>query len=221
MKNNKCVLKFLNDLSKNNSKEWMDANRERYIEAKEYWLHQVKEILKMLCKHDNEFFSQVDPKNCISRITNNRMYNPNLPIYKDYFTFSVMEKKDMFSPLHISVGPKNSFVGCGYHNPDKQTLKNIRNAIDYDGQEFKKLLENKKFDSFFGGLSKHTEPLKTSPKGYAKDHPFNEYIRFKNFTVLHSLTRADIEDDAFLKTIEMSYVLSEPFRNYLKKANSI
>ncbi len=221
MKNNKIVLDFLKDLSQNNSKEWMDTNRDRYITAKECWLNQVQEILQMLCKYDNGYFSRFDPKNCISRITNNRMYNPNLPLYKDFFTFSVMDKTDIFSPLHISVGFENSFVGCGYHNPDKQTLKNIRDAIDYDGQQLRSILENKKFKSFFGGLSNFTEPLKTSPRGYAKDHPFVEYLRYKNFTVSHSLTRNDIESDNFLEIVEQSYVLAEPFKNYLKKANSI
>ncbi len=221
MKNNTIVLKFLKDLSQNNSKEWMDSNRERYSAAKECWLNEVKELLKMLCKHDKEHFGGFDPKNCISRITNNRMYNPNLPIYKDFFTFSVMDKTDMFSPLHISVGVENSFVGCGYHNPDKQTLKNIRDAIDFDGQTLKDILENNKFKTFFGGLSNFTEPLKTSPQGYAKDHPFVEYLRYKNYTVLHNLTRKEIESDHFLEIIEQSYILTEPFRNYLKKANSI
>ena len=221
MKNNKIVLDFLKDLSQNNSKEWMDTNRERYITAKECWLNQVQEVLLMLCKYDKDHFSRFDPKNCISRITNNRMYNPNLPLYKDFFTFSVMDKTDIFSPLHISVGAETSFVGCGYHNPDKQTLKNIRDAIDYDGQSLRDILENKKFKSFFGGLSNFTEPLKTSPQGYAKEHPFVEYLRYKNFTVSHSLTTNDIQGDNFLEIIEQSYILSEPFRNYLKKANSI
>jgi uncharacterized protein (TIGR02453 family) len=221
MNNNQIVLNFLKDLSQNNSKEWMDDNRDRYVTAKECWLNEVREILKMLCRYDKKYFTDFEPKSCISRITNNRMYNSNLPIYKDYFTFSVMDKTDMFSPLHISVGIENSFVGCGYHNPDKQTLKNIRDAIDYDGKSLNDILENKKFKSFFGGLSNFTEPLKTSPQGYAKDHPFVKYLRYKNFIVSHSLTKKDIESNNFLAIVENSYVLSETFRNYLKKANSI
>ena len=220
MNHNKIVLGFLEDLRQNNSKEWMDDNRERYVTAKEKWLDQVRDILTMLCQYDPHF-SRFEPKNCISRITNNRMYNPNLPIYKDFFTFSIMDKTDVFSPLHISVGGENSFVGCGYHNPDKQTLKNIRDAIDYDGQSLKDILDNKQFKDFFGGLSNFTEPLKTSPQGFAKDHLFVEYLRYKNFTVSHNLTKDEIEGDGFLKIIEKAYILSEPFRNYLKKANSI
>lgn len=221
MNNYKIVLNFLEDLSKNNSKEWMDANRAKYLNAKECWLKEVQKILTMLCKHDNKYFSQLEPKNCISRIANNRMFNPDLPTYKTYFTFSVMDKSDIFSPLHLSVGIENSFVGCGYHNPDKQTLTNIREAIDYDGQSLKDILENKEFKSFFGGLNNYTEPLKTSPKGYAKDHPCVEYLRYKTFVVARDLTQKEIVSDNFLDIIEQSYILTGRFREYLKKANSI
>ncbi len=92
MNNYKTVLKFLGDLSKNNSKEWMDANRDKYLTAKECWLNEVEKILTILCKYDYEHFSLLEPKKCISRITNNRMFNPDLPTYKTYFTFSVMDK---------------------------------------------------------------------------------------------------------------------------------
>ena len=221
MNSNKKILNFLLDLSKNNSKEWMDINRDKYLDAKKIWLEEVQKILTMLCKYDNDHFSQLEPKKCISRITNNRMFNPDLPTYKTYFTFSAMDKSDNFSPLHISVGIENSFVGCGYHNPDKKTLKNIREAIDYDGQSFKNILENKEFKSFFGGLNSFTQPLKTSPRGYAKDHPYVEYLRFKSFVVARDMTNKEIISDDFLDIIEQSYILTEPFRTYLKKANSI
>lgn len=221
MNNNKVVLNFLTKLSENNSKEWMDANRALYTTAKDLWLDQVRNILALLSKHDYAYFSQFDPKNCISRITNNRMYNPNLPIYKDFFTFSIMDKSDFFSPLHISVGVTNSFIGCGYHSPDKQTLKNIRDAIDYDGQSLKDILEDKKFKNFYGGLNTFTDPLKTSPQGFTKDHPYVEYLRFKSYTALRNLSKDEIEGDDFMKIIEEAYVLSEPLRGYLKRANSV
>lgn len=221
MNNNKIILAFLKDLSDNNSKEWMDENRVRYTDAKALWLEQVQNILTMLSKYDSDYFSLLDPKGCISRITNNRMYNPNLPVYKDFFTFSVMDKADAFSPLHISFGVGHSFVGCGYHNPDKQTLKNIRDGIDYDGQSLRDILENKEFKAFFGGLSNFTKPLKTHPRGYAKDHPFVEYLRHKSYTVMHSLTKQEMEGEDFLEIIEKAYTLAKPFRDYLKQANSV
>ncbi len=221
MNNKQLILDFLKDLRHNNSKEWMDANRNRYNIAKELWLEEVQEIINLLCKYDKSYFERFKPKDCISRITNNRIFNPNLPIYKDFFNFAIMDKTDGFSPLHISIGGEASFVGCGYHNPDKQTLINIREAIDYDGKSFQNILENNDFNNFFGGLSTFTEPLKTSPKGYAKDHPYVEYLRCKSFCVDRKLSNEDFLGDNFMSIVEQAYKLSIDFRDFLKKSNSI
>jgi uncharacterized protein (TIGR02453 family) len=216
----KEIFCFLKDLLQNNSKAWMDDNRHRYTQAKAIWLTEIEKILDFLRNDDSAYFGRFEAKDCISRITNNRMYKPDLPPYKDYFTFSVMDKSDIFSPIHISVGAENSFVGCGYHNPDKETLKNIRGAIDYEGEVLQEILEEKDFKAFFGGLSDYNEKLKTSPKGYAKDHPFVEYLRFKNFTIMRSLTETEVISDEFIEIVKKAYILSKPFQAFLKKANS-
>jgi uncharacterized protein (TIGR02453 family) len=221
MNNKQLILDFLKDLRNNNSKEWMDANRNRYTTAKELWLEEVQQILSLLGTFDSKYFHKFKPKDCISRITNNRIFKPNLPTYKDFFTFSIMDKTDGFSPLHMSIGNEGSFVGCGYHNPDKQTLKNIRDAIDYDGKSFHDIFENKSFKNFFGGLSTFTEPLKTAPKGYAKDHMFVEFLRYKNFCVDRKISEEEFLGNHFHTLIAQAYELSIDFREFLKKANSI
>ena len=221
MKNNQIVLDFLKDLRQHNSKEWMDAHRARYTQAKTAWLAEVEKILDFLKNQDPAHFGGFEAKNCISRINNNRMYRPDLPPYKDYFTFSVMDKSDTFSPLHISVGAENSFVGCGYHNPDKETLKNIRSAIDYEGDLLKDILAEESFNAFFGGLSDHPDKLKTSPKGYAKDHPWVAYLRYKRFTAMRNLTEAEVTGDGFQAIVAQAYLLSKPFQEFLKKATSV
>lgn len=55
MNNKQVILDFLKDLNSNNSKEWMDENRDRYTTAKEYWLEEVQNILSMLCKYDSSY----------------------------------------------------------------------------------------------------------------------------------------------------------------------
>jgi uncharacterized protein (TIGR02453 family) len=198
----------------------MDENRKRYEIAKDLWFLEVQNILDILSKYDANHI-KLKPKNCISRITNNRLFHKNLPIYKYFFTFSLMEGMDYFSPLHISFGVNGSFVGGGYHNPDKQTLSNIRDAMDYEGQILKDILEYDEFKKFFGGLSTFTEPLKTSPKGYPQDHPFVDYLRYKNYCVDRKLQEEDLISDNFMNIIEHSYQLSRPFRAFLKRAKLI
>lgn len=199
----------------------MDENRARYKSAKEIWLSEIEEILNRLSLHDPTYYTNFRPKDTISRINNNRRFNKELPLYKHYFTFSVMDKSDHFSPIHISVGPGSSFVGCGYHNPDKDMLKKIRDAIDYNGEVLLKILQEPGFHNFFGGLSDYAKKLKTSPKGFSNEHPFVELLRYKSFIISKDLSEEEVIGSDFIEIVEKSYVLSKPFREYLKEAGSV
>lgn len=130
--NKRKIYQFLRDLSDNNSKEWMDENRDRYHEAKEIWLEEIGHFLQRLAKHDAKF-TKIKPKDTIMRINNNRLYRTELPTYKDNFSFS--PSVDHASALYVHVSPKESWIGGGMHRPDNSTLKLIRAAIDYDGEK--------------------------------------------------------------------------------------
>lgn len=221
MANKKQIISFLKALKANNSKEWMDNNRSEYHTAKDNWLDEIQQILRRLSVHNQAYFSLLKPKDTISRINNNRRFNQNLPVYKNYFTFSVMDKSDLFSPLHLSIGAESSFVGVGYHSPEKEQLQSIREAIDYDGQELQDILEEKSFVDFYGGISDYSKKLKTSPHGYSNDHKYVDLLRYKSFVVSRNLSEGEFLSDQFIDIIERAYLVSQPFRAFLKKATSV
>ncbi len=218
---NRQIFNFLTDLDHNNSKEWMDENRQRYNQAKNIWLKVAENILFVLGKHNPHLLQEFRPKDTISRITNNRRFQPDKPVYKDYFTFSIMDKPDAFSAIHISVGASGSFIGCGYHRPDRTVLKNIREAIDFEGEKLAGILNQKEFKTFFGGLSDFSGTLKTVPRGYDKNHAYAHYLRYNSYVIMKNLTEEEVISDRFIDTVEKAYVLSKPFSDFLKRANSL
>ncbi|MEM1120959.1 MAG: DUF2461 domain-containing protein [Bacteroidota bacterium] len=209
------IYQFLRDLSDNNSKEWMDENRNRYQEAKEIWLAEIARILKRLSQHDAHF-ETIDPKSTIMRINNNRMFHPDKPIYKDHFAFSPTGKDN--TALHVSISPKSSWIGGGLHRPDNDVLKKVRSAIDYDGEKLLAIARKKSFQEFFGGLSEDEQKLKTSPKGYPKDHEHIELLRRKNFTAIHHFTQAEVISDEFVDLVEKAYLELKPLNDYFNRA---
>ncbi|WP_235297394.1 DUF2461 domain-containing protein [Portibacter marinus] len=213
--NNRKIFDFLRDLQENNSKEWMDENRDRYHEAKEIWIDQCAAILDRLAKIDPKY-GKIEPKSTIMRINNNRMFHPDRPVYKDNFAFSPGEMSD--PALYVHVSPNGSFMGGGLHHPDNKTLKKIRAAIDYDGEELLKILQEDKFQQFYGGLSEDPDQLKTSPRGYSEDHQHIELLRRKNFTAIHSLTQKEVNGSDFTDIVERGFKIIQPFNAYLKKA---
>ena len=136
------VYSFLKDLTANNSKEWMDANRKRYHEAKDIWLSEIEVWLKRLAKHDPRL-ENIRPKDTIFRINNNRRFHPDRPLYKDNFGFSPFSPEE--ATFYLQISPNNSFVGGGLWHPGSEVLKKIRDGIDYDGQELLNIVNKKIF----------------------------------------------------------------------------
>ena len=214
------IFRFLRDLSNNNSKEWMDKNRSRYHTAKERWIEEVDLILSRLSKHD-PYFEQFKPKDTLMRINNDRKFNPDKPVYKDYFSCSPMQKTDAFARIHISAGLSWSFIGGGLWRPERKVLKQVRDAIDYDGNELLEIINNKKFRDFFGGLAEDPNKLKTSPRNYRNNHEHIELLRYNNLTAQKELTQKIVISAGFVDFVEEAFVTLKPLNNFFKKAISV
>ncbi len=212
------IFDFLRDLRDNNSKAWMDENRARYHKAKDVWIDKIEQLLKRLQTHDSRL-EHLPPKSTLSRINNNRRFHPEKPVYKDFFTFSAPQEKNV-PALHISVSPKGSFIGGGFYRPDKDLLEKIRSAIDYDGQQLADIIQEKKLVDFYGGWAEDDQKLKTSPQNYSQEHPQIDLLRRKNFVVMRDLTQEEIKSDDFVDLVEEGFLALQPLLGYLEQAAS-
>lgn len=210
------IFDFLRDLRENNSKEWMDAHRERYHAAKEIWLEEVALYLKRLRKHDPKLVA-VRPKDTIMRINNNNMFHPDKPTYKDSFGFDPHKGMDQPS-FYLHVSPSGSFIAGGLWHPDRDQLKKVREAIDYDGEHLKELMAGEEVQAFFGGFDEDPDALKTSPRDYASDHRHIDLLRRKNFTVMREVTQQAVLADDFVDTVERGFLAMQPLLGYLERA---
>lgn len=214
------IISFLQDLRNNNSKEWMDENRDRYEASKERWQHEIQLVLDRLSKHNNGF-AKVKAKDTVHRINNNRMYQPDKPVYKDFLSCSPAgTKSNGVSTFFFMIGLEESFVGGGLYRPDKETLEKVRAAIDYNGQELKSIVEASNFKQFFGGLSEDEQKLKTSPQNFDKNHEFIDLLNRKNFTAMKPITQDDFCGDGFVDLVEKAYTHYKPLDDYLIQAIS-
>ncbi|MHC1737606.1 MAG: DUF2461 domain-containing protein [Ignavibacteriaceae bacterium] len=216
--NKKLIFDFLKNLSDNNSKEWMDLHRSEYLEAKAVWLHEIEIILHRLSLHD-ERFGSVIPKDTITRINNNRKFQPDKPVYKDNFTCTPLGSIGS-ATLHISVSvnPGNSFIAGGLYHPDNETLIKVREAIDYDGEVLKDIISRKKFVNFYSGLEPDQDMLKSAPKGYSKDHKHIDLLRRRNFVAFRDITRNEVLSPKFVDLVEEAYLTARPLNDYINLA---
>ncbi len=212
----KLILDFLRDLSNNNSKEWMDKNRDRYNEAKNIWLNEVGLYLNRYAKYDPKL-KHVLPKDTITRINNNRRFHPDKPIYKDNFTFTPYHGIASAS-IHISLSPNYSFIGGGLYHPYPAILAKVRDAIDYNGNVLLDIVNDKKYVNIYGGLEDDPDQLKSAPKGFDKDHQYIELLRRKNFISRFSISSEQFISDEFVDLAEKAFVIIKPLLDYLNTA---
>ncbi|MCW5516974.1 DUF2461 domain-containing protein [Muriicola sp. Z0-33] len=209
---------FLKELQENNNKDWMDKNRNRYKKLRAEFILWLDQLNHMLAEIDDEYYSTPGKKG-INRINNNLMFHPNKPVYKDHFAAG-LDKAPNSGDFYLEIGIHESLFAGGIWRPEPIVLRSIRDALDYNGDEFKMIIDKPSFRKTFGGLYED-QKLKTSPKGFSADHPHIDLIRNKTFGVVHTFPNDVIFKKSFTKKIIEVYQEMLPFRRYLNKAISV
>lgn len=216
----KETIEFLKKLKKNNSKEWFEKNRASYLSAKENYLDFVTEVLNRLKSIDTTL-QDIQPKNCVFRINRDVRFSANKDPYKTNFgaSFSKGGKKIACAGYYFHLEPGACFIGGGYWMPIADDLHKIRQEIDYNFDEFKKIINEKKFITYFDSLDAK-EKLVRPPKGYEKDNPAMEFLKLKNFIVMCSLEDSELLDDRLIKKVIAHFEAMKPLIDFMNRAIS-
>ncbi|QDH79226.1 DUF2461 domain-containing protein [Echinicola soli] len=214
---NKDTLEFLSDLTENNNKEWMDANRDWYQETRKGFLGTVGDLLEELKKRQPGL-EGLRPKDCIFRQNRDIRFSANKAPYKNNMGayFSPGGKKSVGPGYYLHIQPRECFLAGGIWMPAAEQLKKIRQEIDYSGAELEKIIKAPSFKSAFGDI--HGERLKTSPRDYSTDHPHIDLLRLKSFVVTHPLTDQEVLSDGLVETCLGYYSKMDEFHAFLAQA---
>lgn len=213
------VSKFLLELSQNNNKEWFDTNRKTYEECRADFLVLLQQLIDGIAEFDESLLG-VDAKKCIFRINRDIRFSKDKTPYKTNFgaLLGAQGRKTEGTGYYIHVAPGHNFVGGGMYKPQPDVLAKVRQEIDYNSQDLIKIIESPSFKEMFGQI--HGEQLKTAPKGYPKDHPFIDLLRYKSFYVLKDFKDKDFQSKSFVdKTLE-AYREAKVFNGFLENAIS-
>lgn len=215
----KTTLDFLSVLKKNNNKEWFDANKHKYLVAKEELEGVVTKIISGIQKFDKRIGKDLQAKNCIFRIYKDVRFSKDKTPYKTNLGASINPggKKSLLAGYYVHIEPNNSFVGGGVYMPEPDQLKAIRQEIDYNAAPLLKIFKNKSFSEYYKGLDE-IDKLKTVPKGYDKEHEHLELLKHKHFIVSYPLKDKDLTSPKAVETIVKACKAMHPFLEYLRHA---
>lgn len=214
------TLQFLNDLKKNNNKPWFDENRKAYEAAKQDFAAFVDKIIGLFGKKDPSI-AHLKAKDCLFRVNRDIRFSKDKTPYKTNFGafINAEGKKSMTAGYYLHVAPGESFTGGGMWMPPADMLAKIRQEIDYNLADFKKIINAKKFKTTYGSLSvEEGQLLSRVPKGYEPDNPAAEYLKHKSFIGVLNISDAELTGNSLTAKIVNAFETLQPLNTFLNNA---
>lgn len=198
------VLDFLRELKVHNEREWFEENRDRYQQARQAMTHFSDALKDALGTHD-----QIDSVKHF-RIHRDLRFSPDKTPYKPHFAVSFSrEGARRRGGYYLRIRPGESFVACGFWDPDKKDLLRIRQELQRSAAEFREATGGASFRERWGELQGET--VRTAPKGFERDHPDIDLIRRKQFIFTHAFADREVLAPDFLATVNAHYREVRPF----------
>ncbi len=213
----KATLKFLTELKKNNTKEWFDLHRHEYEIAKKDFVELITQLIPKIAIFDPEI-AEVKAKDCLFRINRDVRFGKNKAPYKTNFgaAISFKGRKSSYPGYYIHLEPGASVVGGGAYLLMPDELKNIRQEIDYNTEEFLKIIRHKSFKAIYGDV--RGEALVNPPKGFDGTNEAIEYIKQKQWYAMTKMNEEDLLTGEFEKKILQAFKTLRPMNVFLQRA---
>ena len=215
----KLILKYLNDLSENNNREWYHAHKAENKEANA----QFEELIQTLILRIGEFDTSIlhnQPKKLTFKLVRDTRFSHDKSPYNPSFRAHIASKGKLPVPVgyYLMIKPGgHSFLGGGlFADMFKDATAMIRDYITEHGEEFEEIIHAPEFQKYFRvqGTS-----LKNVPAGYDKEHPQAEYLKFKSWYLEYSVADEVIADaEQFVEEAVKLFEIMKPFNDYLNKA---
>ncbi|MCH1559437.1 MAG: DUF2461 domain-containing protein [Alphaproteobacteria bacterium] len=202
------VLKFFNELEKNNNRDWFDAHKPRF-KANEA---EVKSFASALHEVMNEH-DRVDSFK-LFRVYRDVRFSKDKTPYKTHFGISFHREKPRFRGgyyLHLKSG--NNFIAAGFWNPSKEDLLRIRKELEFDAAEFRAIMANPSFSSVWGELE--GEEVKSAPRNFSKDNPNIDLIKKKAYLFTKRYSDKELLAQSFFQQVSDDFKVVRPFFDYM------
>ena len=198
----KTILSFLTRLKKNNSREWMEEHRKEYEKAKADFYSFTDMLIKAIATFDSSV-GTLKAKDCAFRINRDVRFSKNKEPYKTNMGAYINQngKKGRGAGYYFHTEPGNIFIAVGVWMPEPGDLAKIRQEIDYNWDQWGKIVGDASMRKYFRGGMDESDKLVRPPKGYEADNPAIEYIKLKSFIIRKEFSEASTLDQSFVKLV--------------------
>lgn len=211
------ILDFLKDLSKNNTREWMQENKKRYLSVKGEFEESVQQLIDKISVFDPHIIG-IETKKCVFRINRDIRFSKDKRPYKENMGAFINKegKKGVDGGYYLHIQPGQSMLAGGVYMPPSDILKKVRQEIDYNPDLLLKFIGSSDFTKYFNAFE--GDKLKKAPKGYDPEHPNIELLKLKYYIVVHRIDDKTLTNPGFLDYATKIFGAMKPLNDYLRIA---
>jgi uncharacterized protein (TIGR02453 family) len=190
-----------------------------YENAKADLQSMVGQLIPAIASFD-EPIGALQVKECTFRINRDVRFSKNKSPYKNNMAayFSRGGKKASVAGYYFHCEPGKSYAAGGFYSPMPAELAKIRQEIDYNFDEWKKIMDNKTFKKNFPNGVDGIESLQRPPKGYDEANPAIHYLKMKHFIVSKPITDAELQSKTLVKDVAKIFQTMKPMLDFLNLA---
>jgi uncharacterized protein (TIGR02453 family) len=161
---------FFAELAKHNDRAWLQEHKDVYERA-------CREPMRLLI---TELGGDI-AKSRMTRINRDTRFSRDKAPYRTHIAVGVKGN-------YINLSATGLYVGTGFYKPEPPVLGRFRDAIDdkSTGPRLEKIIKSLRAKGY--DVDTH-ERLKSTPRGYAADHPRIELLRMKDIFGGKTFTR--------------------------------
>lgn len=213
----KNILNFLKVLHKNNNREWFNANKTLYNKVRLEYEMFVELLIQKINRFDKDIGS-LSAKDAVYRIYRDIRFSNDKTPYKTHFGAYISKggRTGGYAGYYLHIEPGGSFLAGGIYMPPSDILKELRTDIYENIEEFKAIVNNSEFKECFKDL--WGEKLKSAPRGFPKDFPDIELLKYKHYIVAKNVTEDELQDKDFLETATGVFKILVPFNRFINNS---
>ncbi|MGB0886505.1 MAG: DUF2461 domain-containing protein [Vicingaceae bacterium] len=206
---------FLKQLKKNNNRDWFNTNKDQYLKQHQNIIEFADEVLKELNVHDN--IETPTGKKSLFRIYRDVRFGKDKSPYKTHWAGGFKRAtKHLRGGYYFHIEEGNSMVAGGFWAPSKEDLLRFREDIAVDAKPLRRIINSKLFKETFKTLD--GDQLKTCPKGFNKEHPDVDLLRYKQYIISKKFTDKEVLSPDFAKQVGETFKKMRPFFDYMSES---
>ncbi|MDR0714625.1 MAG: DUF2461 domain-containing protein [Bacteroidales bacterium] len=214
---------FLCELVADNRKEWFDAHRDQYLQARQEYHHFIDLLIGEIKKFDPSI-GHVTANDCVFRIYRDVRFSADKTPYKNHFGAYIAQggRKSILCGYYFHLEPagsgylNHSLWAGGLHAPDAPTLKAVRTDIYENIDEYKDIIYHKDFAGGFKWFAGN--PVKTVPKGFPKDFADMDLIKPRDFSFYENIDEALLKSDRLVEKSIDTFKKMLPYNQFVNRA---